>query len=314
MRLVEINNSMNLILLLYPVSIIVIVLFYIVLYMCFHNIYGIILCFLSIMKWISIKPIITWINNVIYERYKDDFNRIKQNIRETFIVKGNITNTKQAIYLLHPHGVCSLTHAFHINTEFTNWPYRNVYSIVSHIIDKVFPFAFDFINDNNRMITSVYSSIKSALQDGKSTSMCLGNFTEGQYDNEYRITAIVKKRKGIFKIAIETGVPIIPVLSYGEQSVFKKDNTSIISKIVYNLTGIQWSLPDMDGIIKWMKIFKNPLDKKVVTYIGDPIEVGEARAPTSDDIHDLRNKYMDSLRALYQRTKPADYEDDIVFV
>ena len=305
---------MNLILLLYPASIIIILLFYVIFFMLFHNIYGIILCFLSIMKWISIKPIITWINNVIYERYKDDFDHIKQNIRETFIVKGNMTNTQQAIYLLHPHGICSLTHAFHINTEFTNWPYRNVYSIISHIIDKVFPFSLDLINHHNHMITSKYSYMKDALQEGKSISMCLGNFTEGQYDNDHRITAIVKKRKGIFKMAIETGVPIIPVLSYGEQSIFKKNNTLGISDLFYKITGIRWSFPDISSMIEWLTIYKKPLDKKIVTHIGNPIEVGEARTPTSDDINELRTKYMEALRTLYKDTKPDDYEDDIVFV
>ena len=309
-----IYNSMNLIVLLYPLSVVVIILFYIVLYMCFHNIYGIVLCFLSIMKWISIKPIITWINDVIYEWCKDDFDRIKHNIRETFLVKGNMTNTKQAIYLLHPHGLFSLTHAFHINTEITNWPYRNVYSIISHIIDKVLPFSLDFINDNNRMITSKYSYMKDALQEGKSISMCLGNFTEGQYDHEHRITAIVKKRKGIFKMAIETGVPIIPVLSYGEQSIFKIINTFGISDLFYKITGIRWNFPDISSMIEWLTIYKKPLDKKVITYIGDPIEVGEARTPTSMEIDELRNKYMDALRTLYKDTKPDDYEDDIVFV
>jgi hypothetical protein len=282
--------------------------------MLFHNIYGIILCILSVTKWISIKPIITWISNIIYEWYKDDFDRIKQNIRDTFLVKGNMTNTKQAIYLLHPHGIFSLTHAFHVNTDITNWPYRNVYSIISHIIDKAVPFALDFINDRNRMITSTYSYIKDALQDGKSISMCLGNFTEGQYDDDHRITAIVKKRKGIFKLAIESGIPIIPVLSYGEQSVFKKDNTSIIHAIFYKLTGIHWNIADLNSMLEWLTIYKKPLDKKVVTYIGDPIEVGEARTPTSMEIDELRNKYMEALRTLYRNTKPDDYEDEIVFV
>jgi hypothetical protein len=305
---------MNLILLLYPASIIIIVLFYVIFFMLFHNIYGIILCFLSIMKWISIKPIITWINNIIYERYKDDFDRIKQNIRETFIVKGNMTNTKQAIYLLHPHGICSLTHAFHINTDITNWPHRNVYSIISYIIDNFIPFSLDLINDHNHMITSKYSYMKASLQEGNSISMCLGNFTEGQYDNEHRITAIVKKRKGIFKMAIETGVPIIPVLSYGEQSVFKKNNTLGISDLFYKITGIKWTFPDISSMIEWLTIYKKPLDKKVVTHIGNPIEVGEARTPTSDDINELRTKYMEALRTLYKDTKPDDYEDDIVFV
>jgi 1-acyl-sn-glycerol-3-phosphate acyltransferase len=225
-----------------------------------------------------------------------------------------MSNRKQAIYLLHPHGICSLTHAFHINTDITNWPHRNIYSIISYIIDNCIPFSLDLINHHNHMITSKYAYMKDALQEGKSISMCLGNYTEGQYDNDHRITAIVKKRKGIFKMAIETGVPIIPVLSYGEQSIFKKINTLGISDIFYKITGIRWSFPDISSMIEWLTIYKKPLDKKVVTYIGNPIEVGEARTPTSNDINELRTKYMEALRTLYKDTKPDDYEDDIVFV
>ena len=67
-------------------------------------------------------------------------------------------------------------------------------------------------------------------------------------------------------------------------------------------------------MIEWLTIYKKPLDKKIVTHIGNPIEVGEARTPTSDDINELRTKYMEALRTLYKDTKPDDYEDDIVFV
>lgn len=274
--------------------------------------YGVILCFLSIMKYISIAPIITWINDIIYEWWKDDFIRIKQNIKDTFIVKGNTTNTKQAIYLLHPHGICSLTHVFHINTEITNWPHRNIYCVMSHLIAYI-PFINDLVNRHERVISSRYSTIKNTLLEKKSISMCLGNFTEGRYDDEHRISVIVKKRNGIFKIAIETGVPLIPVLSYGEQSVFT-NYRSFLTDMIYNQTGIQINCPTFSSMSNWADIYHKPLDKKIITYIGDPIEVGEARTPTSTDIHDLRNKYMEALRTLYRTTKPDDYEDEIVFV
>ena len=128
------------------------------------------------------------------------------------------------------------------------------------------------------------------------------------------ISVIVKKRNGIFKIAIETGVPIIPVLSYGEQSVFTQYHSFGINRMIYDLTGIQINCPTFSSIADWIDIYHKPLDKKIITYIGDPIEVGEARTPTSTDIHDLRNKYMEALRTLYRTTKPYDYEDEIVFI
>jgi len=294
---------MNLILLLFPTSIIIIILFYCVFCIFFCNIYGVTICFLSIMKYISITPIITWINNIIYELWKNDFVRIEHNIRDTFIVKGNMTNTKQAIYLLHPHGLYSLTHAFHMNTEITNWPHRNIYCVMSHIVANA-PFINDFINSHKRIISSKYSMIKDTLLEKKSISMCLGNCTEGKYDDDRRITVIVKKRIGIFKIAIETGVPLIPVLSYGEQNIFKQ----------CKIFGIKILHPTLSSMLNWINIYKKPLDNKIITYIGDPIEVGEARTPTSIDIHNLRNKYMEALRMLYRTTKPDDYEDEIVFV
>ena len=108
-------------------------------------------------------------------------------------------------------------------------------------------------------------------------------------------------------------MPLIPVLSYGEQSVFT-NYRSFLTDMIYNQTGIQINCPTFSSMSNWADIYHKPLDKKIITYIGDPIEVGEARTPTSTDIHDLRNKYMEALRTLYRTTKPDDYEDEIVFV
>lgn len=304
---------MNLIILLFPISIIIIALFYIVCYVCLWNLFGITLCVLSLLKWISIKPFIMKINDMIYEYGKDYFDGISRNIRDTFLVKGNRTNTKQAIYLFHPHGICSLTHAFHINTDSTDWPNHNMYSIVSHLFDKI-PFALDLFNDRDHIILSDYDSMKKGLESGKSISLFLGNYTEGKYDNDHRITAIVKNRKGIFKMALETGIPIIPVLSYGEQSIFKQHHLFGLTEMIYAHTGIQLNCPDWSSIMEWMKLYQKPLDKKIVTYIGDAIEIKKVPAPIPAEITALRDTYMESLRTLYRTTRPDDYEEEIVLV
>jgi len=237
---------------------------------------------------------------------------VKKNIRETFIVKGNITHTKQAIFLLHPHGIFSLTHAFHIGTDFTDWPYKNIRGVL-HLFITTMPFMFDFM-DEKKMVDSTYSHMKEALQKGDSMSMCLGNFTEGRYTHDTRITAIIKKRSGIFKMAIETGVPLIPVISYGEQSMFKQTNTFGFLEFISKKIGIQLNCPSYSCIKEWFSIYKKPLDKKVYTHIGDPIDVGEARTPTSKEIEELRNRYIVALQELYRATRPIDYEDEIVII
>lgn len=303
---------MNIILLLYPITLFFYIFLYIILFIFRYNNYVILFCIGSIFQCISIKPIVEWIDTNIYKYYKDTCDRIKHNIRETLLVKGNMTNTKQAIYVLHPHGLISLVHAFHISTDITEWPYRNVKSVVHILLQKI-PFLLDFISEKEK-VPSSYFAMKSALQNGDSISVALGNATEGKYTDDNRITAIVKTRKGIFKMAIETGIPLIPVISYGEQCMFKQINSFGLLECLSKMIGFQLNVPNFASIKEWFTIYDKPLDKKIITCIGDPVEVGEARTPTSDDIDELRNKYMEALKQLYRDTRPSNYEDEIVLI
>ena len=310
---------MNIILLLYPLSLIILCMFYLILCMFYtllcmvkYNVYFIAACAFSVMRLISIKPIVTRIYDYITTNYGSVIQRVRQNIRETLLVKGNMTNNKQAIYLLHPHGTFSLTHIFHVGTTCTDWPYRNVRGVAHSLLYKI-PFLFDFI-DEHTLVNSGYHHMKQALTDGDSISMCLGNYSEGKYKEKNRITAIVKKRSGIFRLAIETGVPIIPVLSYGEQSMFQQMNTGGFLEWLSKITGVQLNFPDIASMKKWHSIYMKPLDEKIVTHIGEAIDVGEARTATSKEINDLRVQYIVALQKLYRDTRPADYEEDIQIV
>ena len=277
-----------------------------------YNVYFIAACVFSVMRLVSIKPLVTRVYDYITKRYPTEVARIKENIRETLIVKGNTTNTKQAIYLLHPHGIFSVTHALHVGTEYTDWPYRNIRGVAHSLLYNI-PFLFDFI-DEQKLVNSSNQHIKQALTNGDSLSMCLGNYTEGKYTDSHRITAIVKKRSGIFRIAIETGVPIIPVLSYGEQSMFTQMNTGGILEWLSSITGVQLNFPSIDSMKKWHSIYMKPLDDKIYTHIGEAIEVGEARTASAKEIDELREKYSKALQKLYKETRPSDYEDDIVII
>ena len=310
---------MNIILLLYPLSLVLLAMFYLVLCMFYtllcmvkYNVFFIAACIFSVMRLISIKPLVQWIYDYGHTHYKKELQRIKQNIRESLLVRGNMTHTKQAIYLLHPHGIFSLTHVFHVGTNYTNWPYPNVRGVAHSLLYKI-PFLFDFI-DEQKLVNSGYHHMKEALSEGDSLSMCLGNYTEGKYTDKHRITAIVKKRSGIFRMAIETGIPIIPVLSYGEQSMFTQMNTWGFLEWLSDVTGVQLNFPSIDSMKKWHSIYMKPLDDKIHTYIGDAIETGEARVATPADIKALRDKYIDALKKLYKDTRPEEYEEEIVIM
>ena len=297
----------------YPISVIYIcvILITIIFYFNYYIMISI-LCILSMLNIISIQPVLDKIDVWINETCKARIKKIKQNIHDTFIVKGNLINDKQSIYILHPHGIFSLSHVFHSGTTITNWPYRNIKGVV-HILIQKMPFLKDFLGDIN-CVESSYSSMKEELKTGISLSVCLGNFTEGKYDSDHHITAIVKKRNGIFKMAIETGVNIVPVITYGEQSTFKQMYTFGILEYISEKIGIQLNCPCISSFKKWLSIYDKPFEEKIETYIGTPINVGSPRIPTLEEIEELKKQYMDSLQKLYKETHPIKYDEEMTFV
>jgi hypothetical protein len=259
------------------------------------------------MDCISLTPLIKGIDQIVSVLFKDNLARIKQNIRGSFLIKGNTEFKGKAIYVFHPHGVCSLAHAFHIVGNITDWPNKNIRAAV-HTLMTSMPFVKDF--HNNRIVRSTYDAMKGVLLDGKSLSVALGGLSETRYLDAKKITAIVRSRKGIFKMALETGTPIIPVITYGENKIYQKMDSRISDLFEY-LFKIHIPIPTLASIKSWFQIYREPLRDKIETYLGAAIEVGEPRAPTDQEVAKLRDAYVEGLRDLYRKTRPADYEAEI---
>ena len=115
-------------------------------------------------------------------------------------------------------------------------------------------------------------------------------------------------------MALETGVPIIPVLTYGENGIHQKMD-SRISDVIEYFFNIHVPIPTVESWKAWFKIYREPLEKKIETHIGQSIEVGEARlSVTEAEIVELRNKYIKALKQLYKDTRPADYKDELIVI
>ncbi len=268
---------------------------------------GAIFLFLAYMDCISLMPIIKIIDDCVSVLFKDTIAKIKNNIRESFPVHGNTDFKSQAIYLFHPHGLFSLALAFHIGTTITDWPNRNSRATALSLMTDM-PLIKDFMN--KRIVSSTYYKMKEVLQNGTSLGVALGGLAEAKYIEPKKLTVVASTRKGVFKMAIETGTPIIPVLTYGENAVYRKLDTRI-SDIMEYFFKISIPIPTVSSWKAWFKIYKEPLENKIDTHIGEAIEVGKARTPTETEIVELRNRYIEALKGLYVKTRPADYEEEL---
>lgn len=252
---------------------------------------------------ISLKPLINIIFSYIEYFFKNTLDCIKTNINETFIVKNKGDKREKAIYVFHPHSIFAVSQLLHTGTTITDWPHKDIKAVAHSYIFNI-PLIKDFVN--TMCIDSTYSTMKDSLESGSSISVSLGGMSESEYANESTLTFVVKKRKGIFKMALETGTPLIPVITYGETNIFIPGNYSFI-KYINSVFGIHLSLPTLQSIYNWLIIYKRPLDTKIETYIGEPVDVERIDHPTKNDIRVLRKRYIHALIDLYNETHLPQY-------
>jgi len=156
------------------------------------------------------------------------------------------------------------------------------------------------------VISSDYQTIKKTLQKGESVSLMLGGVREMNLTQTNKMTIYVKQRKGIFKMAAESGIPLVPVITYGENELFPRAESAIITSInewLHSTFRLSIPVPSWKSLINWFEISYKPL-KPVKTYIGGPI--------THSDPDILKEKYILALRELFDKTSPPDYILEII--
>jgi hypothetical protein len=113
-------------------------------------------------------------------------------------------------------------------------------------------------------------------------------------------------------MAIETGVPLVPVLCYGENEQFQ----------LAQFWGLEWlqtrglciPIPSLASWRRWAQLFSCGLNIPVHSVIGDEVGVGEKREATDKEIVELREKYISAIKELYKKTRPSWYKDELVII
>jgi hypothetical protein len=278
-------------------------------FLMFGTVSVLLLFFLLYVGALRIKPFIDLLHKGIQYIFPNTCKAIRGNIAKSFPVKWDIL-PKKGIYLMHPHGLFNISQGMHIGTHFTGWPERNIKGTALHTLWNI-PCTHEFLE---RFVPSNYENMKEVLQSNTSLSISMGGLSEITKVKE-GFSLKIKDRKGAFRLAIETGTPLVPVLVYGENEVFTRMDgyfIDIVSKC-FSWVGLPCILPNFHSIYKTINLIQEPYDIKVSTHIGKPIEVEYVKKATAAHITSLRNTYMKSLEELYEKTKPDGYPERIDF-
>jgi hypothetical protein len=311
---------MNVFTITYPLSLIILIIGFILgiglSILLFGSISFIIIFILICIGSIRIMPIIDVFNNILSKLFPQKIEKLVQNVYKSFpvIYSNKLVQNKQYIYCFHPHGLFTISHYLHIGTNFTDWKDKNIKGTALHILWKL-PFGKELTESYN-FVQSTYEDMKNVLNMSKSLSVTLGGVKEMPLSRDNKITLNIAKKRGIFKMALETGVPIVPIIVYGENEIYKIYNNKIFTYInnfllKYNM---YIPVPTLESCLKWLTLFTKPLDEPVKTYIGDPINVTKIYNPSESDIIKLRELYFKGLRNLYNNTRPINYDKELYII
>ena len=277
------------------------------------------LTIIFILLWlgsIRIMPLIELFNTFIHRLFPDKLEKLAFNVKKSFPVfySNKFIPEKQYIYSFHPHGLFTISHYLHIGTHFTDWKDKNTKATALHNLWWL-PFEKE-LTEIYKFVQSKYENMIDVLKENKSLSVTLGGVKEMPLSRDNKITLNIAKRRGIFKMALETGTPLVPILVYGENELYKiYDNRILkyINKFALNYN-LYFPVPTIQSCLKWLTLFSKPLDEPVKTYIGEPIQVIKKDNPTDNDICQLRELYFLGLRKLYKNTRPVTYDKELYIV
>lgn len=270
--------------------------------------------FLSIYLCLSEKTIDYLFKNfvsVFRSAFSNLIEKTEENIRETFKIDVLYPLPPKSIHIWHPHGLSGVTPVIHNGYRISDSAYKQTKGVVHHFFFWI-PLIKDIIRNLNA-IPSDYRSIKNALKT-ESISIALGGAREQKIFENNKIDVIVENRRGIFKIALETGTPIVPVLTYGENELFPRIKNSFLdecNEFLYLLFKVRFPFPTIESIYNWQEISKHPLDP-VYSYTGRPIYVKKIEFPTEKNIKKLRSIYISRIKELFDKTKKPGFTLNII--
>ena len=231
--------------------------------------------------------------------------QVEENIQATFRMECPEPPPPSCLFIWQPHGLISVSSVM-FNTGLCKHPnYRG-----NHAVTLPFYHYLPVVGDVVRYLGSIPSdsvSITKTLQKGESVSVMLGGVREMLTAEGKHMKLYIRKRTGIFRIALETSTPLVPVLTYGENEVFSRSNewwATELNKLLHSYTGMAIGIPTWKTLQNWFELSYRPL-KPIVTHVGSPISA-------TGDISTLRNTYIKAVEELFKKTAPPGYTLEIV--
>ena len=235
---------------------------------------------------------------------KNLYKLFQYSSQEIYIKDQGLYLNEPSLLGIHPHGLIplGLVNNFSLNPKRKEIFLRHLPHAFNSGMGTgaTFNFFFPIIREFYLIIGAIDCSkpiIKKFLNKNFTVGVFIGGGRECKYSGIGKTNLIINKRLGFFKLALETGRPVVPIYTFGENNFFNAFNVQnfFLFELFHRLTGLWFPL----GYFSFKKT-------KIITVIGDPIFVNKVENPTTKDIINLQNKYKKNLVELFDYYKHLD--------
>lgn len=139
------------------------------------------------------------------------------------------------------------------------------------------------------------------LDEGKSIGLMVGGEQEQLLSAHAEHTVYVNKRKGIIKLALRHGVPLVPCYCFGETSLYRQSRLALrFRQLVASKLGVALTLPLGRS---WLLPLLPIPGVRLMHVVGKPIPVARKAEPSDADISALHAQYIRGLREVFDAHK-----------
>ncbi|KAG2533421.1 hypothetical protein JM18_000316 [Phytophthora kernoviae] len=219
---------------------------------------------------------------------------------------------KQYVLSFHPHGIMPISVMWLQFTDQWRKLFPNFYAhILTASVLHQMPLARDILHFyGSREVTR--NAFAYTLQNKESVLLVPGGQAEMlEQRSAQKEVRVYTHHKGFIRLAIEHGVPLVPVLSFNEGEMMDNVQAPMMQRWFVKKLAFPFPyFPYGRGLL--------PIPRKVniPIVVGEPLEVPHIPKPTQDDVDKVHTKYFAALEEIFVKYKDevgcGDYK--LVFI
>ncbi|DAZ92680.1 TPA: hypothetical protein N0F65_001641, partial [Lagenidium giganteum] len=213
--------------------------------------------------------------------------------------------SKRYIFVLHPHGILGFSAWLTFAADSTGFSKKNKdldIAIATVNVNFLLPFWRDIVMAAGFLDAS-FKSLTNALRRNRSVTIVAGGAAEALDAHPGTYNIILNKRKGLVRLALTTGTPLVPVFSFGENDLFYQvpnPKGSLLRSLQEKaLKVLKFSTPLIIGRGVFCRYGILPRAHPIQVVTGKPVPVQQIAEPSDEDIAKYQQAYRTALEKLF---------------